>query len=110
VNVADRLNISARFVNSGVNPKLGIRATGAGELITFDVELEQILKAHERRAHPWRKNKPFGPRYTRAYVSERRRDALFVQNVAGGDDVFFDLLVIHGLTSHMPARRKCPTA
>jgi hypothetical protein len=33
-----------------------------------------------------------------------------VQNVAGGDDVFFDLLVIHGLTSHTPARRKCPTA
>jgi hypothetical protein len=97
VYVADRLNIGARFVNSGVNPKFGIRATGAGELMTFDVELEQILKAHKRRAHPWRKNEPVGPRYTRAYMSECCRDALLVQNVAGGDDVLFDLLYVHQL-------------
>src|SRR4029078_3566121 len=45
-------------VNSGVNPKFGIRATSAGELITFDVELEQIVEVHQCRAHSWRHNKP----------------------------------------------------
>jgi len=109
MNVADRLNIGARFVNSGVNPKFGIWAASAGELMTFDVELEQILKAHERWAHPWRKNESVSPRYTRAYVAERRRDALLVQNVAGSDDVLLGLFYIHRLNSHMSARRKCPT-
>jgi len=95
--MADRLHIGARSVNSGVNPKFGIRAISAGELITFDVELEQIVEAHECRAHPWWKNKPVGRGYTRAYVSERRRDALLVQNVAGGDDVLLDLVYVHWL-------------
>jgi hypothetical protein len=97
MNMADRLHIGARSVNSGVNPKFGIRAISAGELITFDVELEQIVEAHECRAHPWWKNKPVGRGYTRAYVSERRRDALLVQNVAGGDDVLLDLVYVHWL-------------
>jgi hypothetical protein len=30
-------------------------------------------------------------------VSERRRDALSVQNVAGGDDVLLDLIYVHWL-------------
>src|SRR4029079_6224725 len=83
MNMADRLHIGARSVNSGVNPKFGIRAISAAELITFDVELEQIVESHQARGHPGCKNEPVGPGYTRAYVSERRRDALLVQNVAG---------------------------
>jgi hypothetical protein len=79
------------------DPKFGIRAISAAELITFDVELEQIVEAHECRAHPWWKNESVGPRDTRTYVSERRRDALLVQNVAGGDDVLLDLVYVHWL-------------
>ena len=97
MNVADRLNIGPRFVNSGVNPKFGIRATSAGELTTVDVELEQVIDLHECRAHSWRKNEPVGARDAGAYVSERRRDALLVQNVAGGDDVLLDLVYVHWL-------------
>ena len=97
MNVADRLHIRACFVNSRVNPKFRIRAASAGELLTFDIELEQVVDPHECRAHPWRKNEPVGPRDTRAYVSERRRDALLVQNMAGGDDVLLDLIYVHWL-------------
>jgi hypothetical protein len=97
MNVADRLNIGPRFVNSGVNPKFGIRATSAGELTTVDVELEQVIDLHKCRAHSWRKNEPVGARDAGAYVSERRRDALLVQNMAGSDDVLLDLFYIHRL-------------
>jgi hypothetical protein len=95
MNMADRLNIGARFVNSRVDPKFSVRAARAGELISFDIELEQIIDCHERRTHSRWKNEPIRARDAGAYVAERRRDTLLVQNVAGGDDVLLDLVYVH---------------
>jgi len=76
--MADRLNIGARFVNSRMDPKFCIRASIAGELITVNVELEQIIDSHERRTHSGWKDEPVGARDTSAHVSECCGDSLLV--------------------------------
>ena len=76
--MTDRLHVGTRFVNSCVDPKFRIGATVSCELISFNIELEQIIDCHKRRTHSWRKNEPVRVRDTGAYVSERCRDALSV--------------------------------
>lgn len=76
--MADRLDIGARFVNSRMDPKFCIGATISGELITFNVDLEQIIDAHERRTHSRWKDEPVGARDTSAHVSECCGDSLLV--------------------------------
>ena len=93
--MTDRLDVRTRFVNSCVDPKFCIGATISRELITFDVELEQIIDSHERRTHSRRKNEPIGAWHTCAHMAECRRDALLVQNMAGGNDVLLDLVYVH---------------
>ncbi len=95
MNMADRLNIGPCFVNSCVDPKFCIGATVSRELITLDVELEQIIDCHKRRTHSRRKNEPVRARDAGAYVAERRRDTLLVQNMARGHDVLLDRVYVH---------------
>ena len=76
--MANRLNIRSGFVNPGMNPKFSVGTAITGELISFNIELEQIVGAHQSRAHSWRKDKSIRPRNTRAHMPERRGDTLLM--------------------------------
>src|SRR5688572_19809158 len=102
MNVADGLDIGPGFVNARMNPKFCVRPAVAGKLIAVDVEHEQVVFAHQRWTHARRKNESVCAGNARADVAEGRGDALPVENMAGGDDVLFDVVETHGSFSLAP--------
>ena len=78
MNVANRLNIRARFIDARMNPKFRIGPAVAEELIAIDVESEQIITAHQSGAHSRRKDESVGAGDAPAHVAERGGDALLV--------------------------------
>src|SRR6185503_18614838 len=95
MNVTNRLNIGPHFVNPCMNPELCIGPTVAGQLIALDVELQKVIATHQSRTHARWKDKTIGARNPRADMTESRRDALLVENVAGSHNIFFNLVEIH---------------
>src|SRR5918994_1770116 len=97
MNMTNRLNIRSGLVNPGMYPKFSVGTAITGELISFNVQHQQIVGAHQSRAHSWRKNESIGCRNTRAHVAESRGDTLLMQYVAGLDHVTYDQRKIHKL-------------
>src|SRR6185503_3885092 len=95
MDMADGLDIGTSFINARVNPKFGIGPAIARQLLAIDVENQQIVLAHQGRAHARRKDKFVRARNARAHMAEGGGDALLMQNVTGSDDVLFELSDVH---------------
>jgi len=96
VNVGHRADITARGVNSSVNPELGVRLTITLSPITVEVEHQQARRIRQRRAGP--RGKYEGIRrsgHSRADVAEGAYQARCVHNPIRQGHVAPQLFQLH---------------
>ena len=94
--MANRLDIGTGLVNPRVNPEFGVRPAFAGKLVAVDIERQEIIHSHQCGTHTRREDERIRARNARADMAKGGGDPLLMENMAGGDDVLFEFVDVHG--------------